>query len=143
MDDAIEALLNEARMLFHRAVQVGQELHARESATLGMRAVLEYLRRHGPAPVPEIARRRFVTRQHIQALVNDLLEQGLVALAPNEAHRRSSLVTLLPAGERLIDRMRTREARLYARIGAGLRRQEIEAAARTLADLREALGGGS
>jgi hypothetical protein len=40
-----------------------------------MRAVLEFLSRHGPASVPQIARRRFVTRQHIQALVNGLMEQ--------------------------------------------------------------------
>jgi len=54
VDDAIETLLNEVRLLFHRAVQVAEELHAREPVTLGMRAVLEYLHRNGPAPVPEI-----------------------------------------------------------------------------------------
>jgi len=143
VDDAIETLLNEVRLLFHRAVQVAEELHAREPVTLGMRAVLEYLHRNGPAPVPEIARRRFVTRQHIQVLVNGLLKEDLVALGPNEGHRRSSLVMLTPAGRRLIERMRQREARLYARTGAGLPRRDVEDAARTLAEVRRQMGGGS
>lgn len=141
MDREIEALLNEVRLLFHRAVQVGEGLHAREPVTLGMRAVLEYLLLNGPATVPQIARRRLVTRQHIQTLVNQLLEQELVARAPNEAHRRSSLVALTPAGRRLIERMRSREARLYARAAADLDRRSVGAATRTLADVRAALGG--
>jgi DNA-binding MarR family transcriptional regulator len=67
--------------------------------TLGMRAALELLLVGGPATVPRIARSRGVTRQHVQALVNGLLAQGLVALRPNPAHKRSPLVALSPAGE--------------------------------------------
>jgi DNA-binding MarR family transcriptional regulator len=139
--DGIESLLNEVRMLFHRAVQVGEELHGDEPVTVGMRAVLEYVCRHGPASVPQIARRRLVTRQHIQTLVNKLLEGGLVALDPNPAHRRSPLVGLTPAGTRLIERMLRREARFYADLRPDVRREAIEQAAATLARVRQAMGG--
>jgi DNA-binding MarR family transcriptional regulator len=143
MKENVETLLNEVRMLFHRAVQVAEELHADEPVTPGMRAVLEFLSRTGPASVPQIARRRFVTRQHIQALVNRLLEQGLVALDQNPAHRRSALVTLTPPGRRLIERILKREARFYADLRLGVPRQEIVQAARALARVRRAMGGAS
>jgi DNA-binding MarR family transcriptional regulator len=58
--------------------------------------------------------------------------------APNQGHRRSSLVKLTPAGQRVIARMRSREARLYAQSGAGLRRRDLDVATMTLA---QALGG--
>lgn len=141
--DGVEGLLDEVRMLFHRAVQVAEELHADEPVTLGMRAVLEFLSRHGPASVPQIARRRFVTRQHIQALVNKLLEQGLVALEPNPAHRRSALVTPTAAGRRVIERMVRREARFYAGMKLDVRPETIGQAARTLARVRRGMGGAS
>lgn len=141
MKDPIEGLLDEVRLLFHCAVQTGERLHAGESVTLGMRGVLEFLQRNGPAAVPEIARRRLVTRQHIQTLVNALLKRKLVALEPNPAHRRSPLVSLTADGSRAIDRMRRREARLYARTDLGMQRGDIERAAATLARVRVALGG--
>lgn len=143
MSDAIEELLNEVRLLFNRAVQVGEELHADEPVSMGMRAVLEFLQRNGPAPVPEIARRRMVSRQHVQVLANALEERELVTRAPNPAHRRSALVRLTREGERTITRMRRREARLYDRADVGLRREEVERAARALARVRSALAAAS
>ena len=141
MSEPVEALLNEVRMLLHRAVQVAEQLHAGEPVSLGMRGVLEFLHRDGPSPVPEIARRRFVTRQHIQALVNRLLELELVELDENPAHRRSALVTLTPGGRRLIERMLKGEARYYAGLKLGPRRQDIVQATRTLEEVRRAMGG--
>jgi DNA-binding MarR family transcriptional regulator len=141
--DGVEGLLDEVRRLYHRAVQVAEELHADEPVTVGMRAVLEFLFRHGAASVPQIARRRFVTRQHIQALVNKLLERGLVALEPNPAHRRSALAAPTPAGRRVIERMLRREARFYAAAELDVRRETIEEATRTLARVRRSMGGAS
>ena len=124
----IEALLNEVRLLYHRIVQVGELLHVDESVSLGMRAVLEYLLRNGPTTVPEIARSRSVTRQHIQILVNDLLDQDLVVLEDNPLHKRSSLVTLTKESERIIRRMRKRESQLYHGTKFGVKRNELKMA---------------
>jgi len=137
----VESLLNEVRMLFHRAVQAAEALHSEEGVSLGMRAVLEFLLREGPAAVPEIARRRYVTRQHIQTLANAVVERGLATLHPNPAHRRSSLVALTPAGRELIERMRRRELRLYESADLGVAEKALEQAARTLARVRRGLGG--
>lgn len=141
MTSEIETLLNEVRLLYHRMIQVGEQLHAGESVTLGMRAVLEFLLKNGPTTVPDIARSRSVTRQHIQSLVNALLEQELVVFEDNPLHKRSSLVALTKGGERVIQRMRTREGQLYQATDFGVKRDQLEMAARTLGNVRVALKG--
>ena len=52
-------------------------------------------------------------REHIQALVNDLLAIQLVALDNNPAYRRSALVRLPPDGQKAIDRMTRRGRQLF------------------------------
>lgn len=139
--DLLLAVLDEARLLFHRAAQLGEELHRQEPVSVAMRAVLEYLHRFGPSTVPAMAARRFVSRQHIQTLVNELRERRLVERRANPAHKRSSLVRLTAEGARTIERMQKREARVLAAVDLGLRPPELKAAALTLRRVREALGG--
>jgi DNA-binding MarR family transcriptional regulator len=139
MSTEIESLFNEVRLTFHRIVEVAEELHRDEPVTLGMRGVLEYLLRNGPATVPDIARNRFVTRQHIQKLVNGLLEQELVQLESNPAHQRSSLVNLTRQGERTFLRMRKREDALFDETNFRVAKRDIRAAAETLRTVRDSL----
>lgn len=100
-DTATEArqLIDAVRVLFHAATSASERLHADGTVSVGMRAVLEYLARNGHSPVPEIARSRSVSRQHIQKLVNALMEQGLVETRPNPTHRRSQLIAPTARGE--------------------------------------------
>jgi DNA-binding MarR family transcriptional regulator len=91
-------LVDEVRLTHHRLVALADTLHAEAGVTAPMRAVLEYLTRRGPTAVPDIARSRGVTRQHIQAIVNDLEAAGFVERQANPAHARSALVELTPAG---------------------------------------------
>ena len=137
----VEQLLNEVRRTYHLAVRVGGRLHRGEPLTLGMRAVLEHLQEGGPASVPALARQRFVTRQHIQLLVNALVERGLAELQPNPAHRRSPLVALTPQGQRCIARIRSRESRIFASLDRRLGSAATAQATRTLRRLQEAMGG--
>ena len=139
MVKAIEMLLNEVRLTFHAAVQVGDSLHQAEPITMAQRAVLEFLQRNGTATVPDIARARFVTRQHIQALVNGLLEAELVELRDNPAHKRSSLVALTRPGERTIARTRKREATALRRLRLSSTASDLRRAAKTLQGVRDAL----
>jgi DNA-binding MarR family transcriptional regulator len=136
----VTELLDEVRKLFHLAAQVAEELHAGEPITVSMRAVLELLQRTGPATVPEIARRRYVTRQHIQTLVNALLARGLVAAEANPAHRRSPRIALTADGGRMIRRVTERERRLLARLDPPLDADALAAARETLTTLRTAIG---
>lgn len=142
MRTAVEELLDEVRLLWHAMVRTGGRLHEEEPVTLGMRAVLEFLL-HGPATVPHIARSRHVTRQHIQGLVDALLELDLAALAANPAHKRSPLVRLTPDGQEVIGRMRRRERRFLDRIQFGVGADELRRSAETLRAVGNALGARS
>jgi DNA-binding MarR family transcriptional regulator len=69
--------------------------------TAAERAVMEFLFRNTRMTVPEMARAYDVSRQHIQASVNTLLEKELVVLEDNPAHKRSPFVVLSEKGKRL------------------------------------------
>ncbi len=143
MIEPLEDLLDQVRLLWHVMVHAAEHLHEREPVTLGMRAVMEFLARNGAATVPDIARSRHVTRQHIQALVNDLLALRLVALESNPAHRRSALVRLAGEGHEAIERMKRRERRFFDGLELEARPDDLRRAAGTLRAVREALGGRS
>jgi len=134
-----ELVIDEVRLFWNALVRRGQDLHADESLTMGMRAILEFLLRNGPTTVPNVARRRGVTRQHVQALVNPLLEDGLVEAVENPAHRRSPLMRLSARGESTIRRMRRREAAVLDEADAGLSRTELQRTASALRRIRRAL----
>jgi DNA-binding MarR family transcriptional regulator len=138
-EDEITAVLDEVRLLSHRAVLIAERLHATEPVTAAGRAVLELLHRSGPASVSAIARQRDVTRQHIQALVQTLLRQGLVGAHENPAHRRSPLIALTPTGARLVRRMTRREQRYLARIPLPVADRDLTRAREILAALRAAI----
>lgn len=137
--EALDQLIDEVRLLWNSLVRSGERLHVGEPITMGMRAVLEYLGRSGPTAVPDIARSRRVSRQHIQALVNALLDVRCVEFLKNPAHKRSALVALSARGQRTLDRMRRREFAALgdAPIQASL--AELERATGVLRAVREAL----
>ncbi|MCP5071252.1 MAG: MarR family transcriptional regulator [bacterium] len=138
-DKDTERVIDEVRLLWNALVRRGEQLHHREEITMGMRAILEFLLRNGPTTVPNIARNRGVTRQHVQALVNPLLEQRLVKATDNPAHRRSSLIELTARGQRSIERMRKREAAVFEDATPDISSNALTQAAGTLRQLRQAI----
>jgi DNA-binding MarR family transcriptional regulator len=138
---ALLRLFEETTALFHRLRAVAAEVHGPSEVSAGRRGVLLSLERAGPQTVPQLARSRPVSRQHIQVLVNELLEDGFVATEENPAHRRSPLVRLTPDGKRQVDAMQERERELLAHARFGLTAQDIECAADTLHSLRSFLEG--
>ncbi len=140
--EALEMLFDEVRRGMHRLVQVTEAIHGGGDTTLGMRAILEYLHRNGDVTVPQIARDRHVTRQHIQMLVNALLDRELVRLVDNPAHRRSALVSLTSAGRKQIRSMRAKERRAFEAMGIEVSERQLREATRTLRIVRESLSEG-
>jgi len=139
--EAVESLIDETRLLFHRMKVAAEQLHAAEEITAGMRGVLFGLDRSGPQTVPQMARARPVSRQHIQMLVNPLVERGCVELIDNPAHKRSKLVRLTPRGRSLVKRMRRRESKVLGALGKGTSEKQIRSAAAVLRSVRETLAG--
>jgi DNA-binding MarR family transcriptional regulator len=95
--------------------------------------------RSGPQTVPQLARARPVSRQHIQIVVNGLLEDGLVTAEENPAHRRSSLIRLTPKGSQELQAMQTRECRMLSKARIDIPEKQIQEAATTLESVRRCL----
>jgi DNA-binding MarR family transcriptional regulator len=139
--EAVESLIDETRLFFHRMKLAAEQLHDAEEITAGLRGVLFSLDRSGPQTVPQMARARPVSRQHIQMLVNPLVERRCVELVDNPAHSRSRLVRLTPRGRRLVDRMRKRESRIFGALGSDMSEKQLRSAATVMRSLRESFDG--
>jgi DNA-binding MarR family transcriptional regulator len=139
MRDDIVELVDEVRLLEHVLVRTAEGLQRSTGVSVAGRAVLEFLERHGPTPVPDIARARYVTRQHIQVIVDTLTEEALVTRAPNPGHRSSPLITLTQEGAQTIGSIHKREHRLLDRHMAGIAQRDVRAATAVLTAVRAAL----
>ncbi|MER5391785.1 MarR family transcriptional regulator [Saccharopolyspora sp. NPDC002686] len=113
--------------LYRRVARLVEHDSPRNGLSIGVRAVLERLELTGAAEtVPQIARALELSRQFVQRMVNDALEQDFVALKPNPAHRRSSLVELTEEGRAAINALQRREHDAMGRVGGDLTDAEIE-----------------
>jgi len=134
-----EALFNETRLLFHALKHWAEALHEDLGLTAPMRAVLELLLREGPRTVPEMARLRGVSRQHVQQQVDALLERGLLERLGNPAHKRSPRLALTDEGRALIQNTRARELDVLGRMQVGVSDHAAQEAAHVLSAWRTAL----
>jgi DNA-binding MarR family transcriptional regulator len=98
--------------------------------TPGMRALMGSLADAGARTVPDLARERSVSRQHVQTVVNALLSAGLAEARPNPAHRRSPLIALTDEGERRLRLIQERETQRLARAAPAVSQADIAAAMR-------------
>jgi DNA-binding MarR family transcriptional regulator len=135
----VSALIGSIRQLFQLLKAAGSALHADIGVTASMRAVLESISRQGPNTVPELARQRPVSRQHIQRIVDQLLERELVRLEGNPSHKRSPRVALTPRGEAVFKAMSEREKTVLSRVARGLSAAEAHIALRALGKLKSGL----
>jgi len=135
-------MIVEVRRLFHVLAQASSELSQDTGVNASMRAVLETLYAAGQVTVPEIARQKQVTRQHIQQIVNQLLSAGLVEALDNPAHKRSPLIALTPAGQETFGRIAAREAELLHLLEGEFDPGAAVAAAETLQEVRRYFSSG-
>ena len=82
--------------LYRRAVRSVESDAAAHGLTIGVRTVLELAQAAGPRPVPRIAETLALSRQFVQRTVDAALEQGLVELKPNPAHKANAVVSDAP-----------------------------------------------
>ena len=134
-------MFEEVRLLAQALRHWADELHADLGINAPMRGVLEVILLAGPTTVPGIARTRGASRQHVQQLVDALLERGLVERRGNPSHRRSFLISLTDKGRALAENIRAEERNAIQRIQAGVSDHAIDEAAWVLAAWRTALEG--
>jgi DNA-binding MarR family transcriptional regulator len=118
----------------------GDELAAQEGLTSARWQVLGAVTLAGrPLTVPQIARRMGLTRQSVQASVNRLLADDLVASQDNPDHRRSPLIALTDRGRSAYESLDRRQAAWVNELADGIDANKLAAAARVLGELSERL----
>jgi DNA-binding MarR family transcriptional regulator len=99
-----------------------------------------------PQPVAWLARDMGASRQNIQRIVNDLVGDGMLVVAPNPHHRRAHLVVLTDRGREAFDAAMRLQAPWANRLAEGLALEDLAATQRVVAALRARLaseeGGG-
>jgi DNA-binding MarR family transcriptional regulator len=135
-------LMEEAVALHLHLRRVTEQLHGATELTSVCRGVLQDLARLGPRTVPQLARRRHCSRQHLQALINRLVADGMADLITNPDHRRSRLVRLTDRGRQTIEAMWRREEELVAALPIRSSEDDLIIAVRVLQELRQLLPEG-
>jgi DNA-binding MarR family transcriptional regulator len=134
-------LITVTRRAFHRLGRAADRLHDEEQLTAAERAIVVELAQHGMRTVPEMAKARPVSRQHIQTIVNGLLERRLVQQTPNPRHLRSGFITLTHGGHALVRRVLAKESDVLTRMARVFTSAELRSAARTLRRVTEVFDG--
>ena len=107
----------------------------------GIWGFLHSLAVDGPQTVPQLARVRPVSRQHIQKIANEAAADDLVEFIDNPAHKRSKLLALTPKGKR-VEREMTERLRAFASdLAADFEGVELATAAKVLNAVRAKLTG--
>ncbi len=136
---ALNELIGATRSLADSLKEVARQLHDDLQLSVPARALMLELRKSGPLTVPELARRREVSRQFVQVTVNPLLAAGILETQANPAHRRSQLIALTDTGTQLIRQVMRREGSLLGELAQELSPEDIRQAAATLAQLQQVL----
>lgn len=134
--DALDRLTYEVALLYFRMRLAATEYVGQGEHSSGRRSVLKSLAREGPQAVPQMARVRSVSRQHIQTVVDGLRADGFVRRRPNPAHKRSKLIALTARGDEFVAAMHDAEAVLFAYLGQTLRGPAVRTATEVVRELR-------
>jgi len=135
-DSELYRVIIETRKLFHTLAEASTELNKESGITASMRAVMETLFTNHTMTVPDIARHKNVTRQHIQQIINELLVRELVHALENPAHKRSPLIRLSQNGTEQFKSILHREKQLLASLAKQFDEQELQDAANILESIR-------
>ena len=135
----LNRLISETRGLFHDLEEVSETILARHDLSPQERRLLMTLRKHRRCTVPQLARKRDVSRQYVQVTMNDLARRGLVVFRENPDHKRSRLLELTPQGEERIREIMAREGEAMQRVAAELFPEEVRGAVEVLQKARKGL----
>ncbi|MGB5836538.1 MAG: hypothetical protein WBH14_05745 [Albidovulum sp.] len=136
---ALYQLIKEIRGAFNELKALSDRMNADLDVTAAMRAVLETLCTNGAATVPDIARAKSVSRQHIQILADTLVSKGLARSVENPAHQRSRLLEITAEGRTRFNEVTQRETAALADLEKLIGTQEAAGAAKAVQKLRSAI----
>jgi DNA-binding MarR family transcriptional regulator len=140
--DELGEVLDLVGPLYRRAVRRLEGSEPAEGLPLGVRVVLDLLRRADHRTVPQLALSLGLSRQFVQRSVDEAEARGYVRLLVNPAHRRSSLVALTDAGRGTIEEQRARERAALQLVADDVSAGDVRACLHVLRRLLAAVSDG-
>jgi DNA-binding MarR family transcriptional regulator len=137
----LNAVIHDVRLCFNLLRSLADEMHKDLGVNASMRAVMESLAGGNEKTVPEIARSRGVSRQHIQMIANRLTTANLIKVRDNPNDKRTFLVSLTDRGRAVFGEMQEREAVELRRLSGAFSNGELESALNALRKLSDILKG--
>lgn len=122
----------------HRLNSIGRSIGATTSRG-GTWGLMKSLQQNGPQTIPELARSRPVSRQHIRQLAHSLIGKGWIKTVPNPDHKRSFLLQLTDTGEQAVHSMDQQIESILADGLGELPPEQIEVTIETLRVLADRL----
>ena len=135
------AVIRDIRLRFNLLRARADEMHKDLGVNASMRAVMESLAGGSERTVPEIARSRGVSRQHIQVIVNGLTGAKLIEVRDNPTDKRTFLVSLTDRGRDVFAEIQKREAVQLRRWSEVFSTDELKVTLSTLRKLSNTLKG--
>jgi len=133
------AVFREIRACFNQMKSLAEQLHQDLGVNPSMRAVMEALSTRSPQTVPDIAKNKGVSRQHIQTIMNSLQAEGFVDTFDNPAHKRSPLFNLTSKGRTVFAKIKEREKEPLQRLAAVMSSESLKHAQEALSQLNQHL----
>ena len=125
--------------LFFRLQAMGKELGAVSANNSSTWGFLHTLVTVGPSTVPEIARMRPVSRQHIQTMANEMATEGLIRFIENPRHKRSKLLEATDKGRAFYDENAAAMLVEASTMTGNLNTEDLEVTKAVLKELQAAL----
>ena len=120
------------RRLFRTMAAAADDYLEDADLSAAERAVMEFLYPDQKLTVPAIAARYDVSRQHVQVLVNGLVQKGLVRAEINPQHKRSPLIRLSALGRDSFAEIRDNETAVIDRVFRGVSGDALKTTRETL-----------
>jgi DNA-binding MarR family transcriptional regulator len=95
---ALQALVAKVVTCQQSLQQQGMKLGSVSKRGNAFWGVLRLIHEHGAMTVPQIAQQRKVSRQAIQVMIDEYVQEGFLQFKENPQHKRSKLVALTDSG---------------------------------------------
>lgn len=135
--EAFSELFFEVAAYYFRLRAAGEKLGFLSKRGAGTFGFLHTLATVGPITVPDLARMRPTSRQRMQQLADDLVEEGLIEFIDNPRHRTSKLARLTRKGDARHKAMMAKLHDIGLEQSKDLSETDLRAAAVLLRKLRE------
>jgi MarR family 2-MHQ and catechol resistance regulon transcriptional repressor len=133
------SLINEIPRAYHRLSAIAEDLFADLGLGPPERGALRDLFVEGESAVPDLARRKAVSRQSVQAVLDRLVAKGFVRTEINPRHKRSRHYVLTQAGIETCVEIQRREMEKIGSLLSGAGDADFAKAAAAVASLNAVL----